>query len=516
MTGHRVRRALLSVHDKTGLVPFARGLQERGVELISTGGTARELAGAGITVRDVQDVTGWPEMLDGRVKTLHPLIHAGLLARREDPSHVRQAAERAVPLIDLIAVNLYPFEETALRSPTDPRELIEMIDIGGPAMIRSAGKNHASVAVVVDPVDYDRVRDAVASSGGVPDPVRRELAAKAFAHTAAYDALIAHELTRLSGGPAFPDVLSLGFRKKSDLRYGENPHQAAALYQDPLEVVPCPVAAEQIHGKELSYNNILDLDAAWRLACDFDATACAVVKHSNPAGVALGESPAEACRFAVACDPVSAFGGVVAFNCEVDQEAGREMASFFLEAVVAPAFAEGALDVLRSRRHLRIMRTGRAARVPPGRELRRVVGGLLAQERDRSVETASELKVVTRRAPSPDEVRSLLFAWTVVRHVTSNAIVYARGSATIGIGAGQMSRVDAVRFGAAKAAGSLSGSVLASEAFFPFRDGVDEAARAGVTAIIQPGGSVKDTETIAAADEHGLAMVFTGRRHFRH
>ncbi|HEY3174773.1 MAG TPA: bifunctional phosphoribosylaminoimidazolecarboxamide formyltransferase/IMP cyclohydrolase [Candidatus Polarisedimenticolia bacterium] len=521
MTGARPRigRALLSVFDKTGIVAFARGLSEGGVEIISTGGTARALSEAGVAVREVADLTGFPEMLDGRVKTLHPRVHGGLLAVRSNPDHMRQIREQGIEPIDLVAVNLYPFEETARRGGADLDEVIEMIDIGGPAMIRSASKNFAGVAVVVDPRDYERVLAEVSSTGSVSEATRLELAARAFAHTAAYDALIADYLSRRAepaGRSSFPDVLPLAFTKALDLRYGENPHQAAALYADPLERIPSAAGARQLQGKELSFNNILDLDAAWTLVCDFTEPACAIIKHTNPAGAALGSSVADAYRRALAADPVSAFGGIVAFNRQVDAEAVREMSSLFLEAVIAPGFSVEALEVLKARKNLRVMETGSTARIAAGRDYKRVAGGLLVQERDRGSEEPAPLRAVTRRGPTPAELEALAFAWTVVRHVKSNAIVYARGTATVAVGAGQMSRVDSVKLGAAKASLPPRGCVLASDAFFPFRDGVDEAARAGVTAIVQPGGSVKDPEVIAAADEHGIAMVFTGRRHFRH
>ncbi len=516
MTAPRVKRALLSVYDKTGITGFARGLHEAGVELISTGGTARALLAERLPVREVADLTGFPEMMDGRVKTLHPRVHGALLALRDNDEHMRAAREHGIEMIDLVAVNLYPFERTLRSRPDDSTAIIEMIDIGGPAMIRSASKNFRHVAVVVDPGDYETVLAQVRAGGGVSASTRTDLAAKAFSHTAAYDALIAHYMMRLSTSGAYPGALTLTFRKTADLRYGENPHQSAALYSDPLETAPSAVTAEKLSGKELSFNNILDLDAAWGLVNDFEPPACAVIKHTNPAGAALGHDAADAYRRALAADPVSAFGGIVAFNRPVTGDAAREMAHLFLEAVIAPEFTQEAIEILRSKKNLRLMRTGAASRVEGGRDFKRVTGGLLVQARDRMTETQVEFKVVTKRPPSVEETEALLFAWTVARHVKSNAIVYAKGTATAGVGAGQMSRVDAVKLGAAKATADLKGSVLASDAFFPFRDGVDEAARSGVTAIIQPGGSVKDQEVIQAADERGLAMVFTGRRHFRH
>ena len=512
----RMKRALLSVFDKNGIVALARELHGAGVEIVSTGGTARALVEAGLPVREVSDLTGFPEMLDGRVKTLHPKVHGGLLAVRGNPEHMRQAESHGIGMIDLVVINLYPFEQTAREKPDAVGEVIEMIDIGGPAMIRSASKNHADVVVLVDPRDYPGVLEELRATGGVSPATRLSLATRAFAHTAAYDALIFDYLSRRAGGRELPDLLPLAFRKTLDLRYGENPHQTAALYADPLEQVPGPVAAEQISGKELSFNNLLDLDAAWSLVCDFEQPACAIIKHPNPAGAALGADAADAWRQALAADPVSAFGGIVAFNRPVTAAAAAAMASTFLEAVIAPDFEPQAIETLRAKKNLRIMRTGSVARPSGGRDYKRVAGGLLVQERDGIAPADFEMKVVTRRAPTPAEDASLRFAWVVARHVKSNAIVYARGTATAGVGAGQMSRVDAVRFGAAKAVGPLAGCVLASDAFFPFRDGVDEASRAGVTAIVQPGGSVKDAEVITAADEHDIAMVLTGRRHFRH
>ena len=513
----RMKRALLSVFDKTGIVEFARGLHAAGVEILSTGGTARTLAAAGIPVREVADLTGFPEMLDGRVKTLHPKIHGGLLAVRDNPDHLRQAREHGIEMIDMVVINFYPFEET-VKTRGEMAEVVEMIDIGGPAMVRSASKNFRDVAVVVDPRDYETVLTEIRETGSVQISTRARLAARAFAHTSSYDALIADYLSRRCDGGAgsLPDILTLAFRKVLDLRYGENPHQAAALYADPLESIPSACCAQKVQGKELSFNNILDLDAAWGIVCDFDEPACAIIKHTNPAGAALGIDAADAFRCALAADPVSAFGGIVAFNREVGPDAARELTALFIEAVIAPEFTAEALEILKSKKNLRVMRAGAATRIATGRDYKRVVGGLLVQERDRLSAEDVAFKVVTRRAPTAAESRALTFAWTIARHVKSNAIVYARGTTTAGVGAGQMSRVDAVRFGAAKAVSPLAGCVLASDAFFPFRDGLDEAARHGVTAIVQPGGSVKDAEVIAAADEHGIAMVFTGRRHFRH
>jgi len=513
-----VKRALVSVFDKQDIVGLARGLRDAGAEIISTGGTARALTEAGLPVREVADLTGYPEMMDGRVKTLHPRVHGGLLAVRDNAAHLREARAHGIEMIDLVAINLYPFGRTLRDHPDDRERIIEMIDIGGPAMIRSASKNFRDVVVLVDPRDYGPVLEQI-RAGGVSPATRVELAARAFAHTAAYDAIISGYLSRQAGtgaGAQLPEVLSLAFERSLQLRYGENPHQTAALYADPLEQAPCAVTATQLQGKELSFNNILDLDAAWGLVCDFKAPACAVIKHTNPAGAALGSDAAEACRSALSADRLSAFGGIVGFNRTVSGEAAREVASLFLEAVIAPDYAPEALEILKPKSGLRLMKTGEVASPAGGWDYKRVVGGLLVQQRDGIDPSESSPRCVTRRAPEAQEIESLVFAWTIARHVKSNAIVFARGVATAAVGAGQMSRVDAVKIGIAKAAGSLRGCVLASDAFFPFRDGVDEAARAGVTAIIQPGGSVKDQEVIAAADEHQMAMVFTGRRHFKH
>ena len=515
--GRTIVRALISVFDKTGVVAFARKLSEADVEIVSTGGTARALSEAGITVREVSDLTGFPEMLDGRVKTLHPKVHGGLLARRASADHMEQARAHGIEMIDLVAINLYPFEKTRREKPDDTAAIIEMIDIGGPAMVRSASKNFRDVVVLVDPADYGRVIEEMGQHGTVTPQTRARLAARAFAHTACYDAQIADFMAKLDAEQgSFPDELALAFKKKLDLRYGENPHQGAALYADPLETIPSVVGAEKLHGKDLSFNNILDLDAAWGLVCEFDGPACTIIKHTNPAGTAIGRDAADAYRLALACDPVSAFGGIVAVNRPVTEEAAGEMTKIFLEAVIAPDFAPAALEKLKSRKNLRLMKTGGDGASAGGLDAKRVVGGLLVQQRDREPQNTDDFKVVTRRVPDPEEIDALHFAWKVARHVKSNAIVYARGTRTVGVGAGQMSRVDAVKFGAAKANESLEGCVLASDAFFAFRDGVDTAARVGVKAIIQPGGSVKDEEVIAAADDHGIAMIFTGRRHFRH
>ena len=538
-----IRRALLSVSDKTGLVGFARTLQGFGVEILSTGGTARALREADIEVRDVSDVTGFPEMMDGRVKTLHPRIHGGLLAVRDNPEHMAALNEHGIKPIDMVVINLYPFEQTIAREGVTLEEAVEQIDIGGPSMVRSAAKNYAGVAVVVSPDDYKTLTEEMSQHGGALSLATRErLALNAFKRTATYDLSIFAYLQRahkdapvgtggyhaVVGGVAsephpfetwprefdgLPDFMSFTLKKAAEMRYGENPHQSAALYETGENVGVG--RAEVLAGKEMSFNNYVDADAAWQLVCDFDETACAIIKHTNPSGVGSAATLEEAYRLAHATDPVSAFGGVVAFNRKVDADAARALTEIFTEVVVAPDYDEDALEVLKAKKNLRILRAGDA--IPPtGLDLKRITGGMLVQTRDTHRLTREQLKVVTKRAPTEDEINALLFAWTVCKHTKSNAIVYARVGQTVGVGAGQMSRVDSVRLGAMRARIPTEKSVLASDAFFPFRDGVDEAARHGVTAIIQPGGSVKDAEVIAAADEHNLAMVFTGVRHFRH
>jgi phosphoribosylaminoimidazolecarboxamide formyltransferase/IMP cyclohydrolase len=532
----RVRRALLSVSDKTGLMEFARGLADLSVELVSTGGTARALRGAGLAVTEAADVTGFPEMLGGRVKTLHPRIHAGILAVRGNPEHERQLAADGIAPIDLVAVNLYPFEATLTRPEATLSEVIEQIDIGGPALLRSAAKNFTDVAVIADPADYSRVlADLQANDGTLPAATRVDLARKAFAHTARYDTLIAGLFERLSvegarirpesplsalgSQPAFPRLLQLRLEKVQDLRYGENPHQRAALYRD-LGGSAGLAAARQLHGKDLSYNNLLDLHAAWELGREFGEPTAVIAKHGNPCGVATAENLLDAYTRAHAADSLSAFGGIIAFNRPVDAATARAVAATFVEAVVAPAYTDEALAVLREKKNLRLLEfpTGAEGGGPTeeGFEVRSVSGGILVQDRDGVTLDPAGLRTVTRRSPSEAERRALLFAWTVVKHVKSNAIVLASHDATVGIGAGQMSRVDSVKLAITKAGTAARGTVLASDAFFPFRDGVDVAAAAGVTAVIQPGGSVRDAEVVAAADERGMAMIFTGIRHFRH
>ena len=516
MTAPARRLALLSVYDKSGIVDLARNLSECGFTLLSTGGTARALLEARLSVEEVSEHTGFPEMLDGRVKTLHPKIHGGLLARRDRAEHMTTLREAGIEPIEMVVVNLYPFEATVSRPGASREEIIECIDIGGPSLIRSAAKNHRDVTVVVDQADYSRVAAGVKELGMVPPGIRLELAAKAFARTASYDDAIRRYLSPASGAQVFPRTLDLSFEKICDLRYGENPHQLAAFYREPGAPQGSLALSEQIHGKELSFNNLMDLDSAWRLVSEFDPAAAAVIKHNNPCGAAVAGSTAEAFARARDTDPQSAFGGVVALNHALDAETALEIGSLFLEAIIATSFEAEALALLRKKANLRLLAAGGDTAKMTGLDLRRVSGGVLAQTWDRSASLPSQGKVVTHRAPTPSEMEDLGFAWKVAKHVKSNAIVYASGGRTLGIGAGQMSRVDSARLGAQKSLTPLKGSVMASDAFFPFRDGIDAAAQAGVAAVVQPGGSVRDPEIIAAADGHGLAMVFTGERHFRH
>jgi phosphoribosylaminoimidazolecarboxamide formyltransferase / IMP cyclohydrolase len=517
---HKIQRAILSVTDKTGLADFAKKLAGMGVELISTGGTAKLLRDSGVAVKDISEITGFPEMLDGRVKTLHPKVHGGILHRREDASHRAAVAEHGIQPIDMVVVNLYAFEKTAAKQGVHFEELIENIDIGGPSMIRSAAKNFNDVAVVTSPSDYNTIADEMARSGGtLSSETKWRLAQKAFATTAAYDSAIASTLERVTSngnfhlqqGGGFPDTLRLSFTKLGDLRYGENPHQKAAMYSDGSGTGVAN--GRQVQGKELSYNNIVDLQAASDLAQEFEEPVCAIIKHTNPCGTATGKSLAEAYKKALECDPVSAFGGVIAVNRPLDAAAAEEMAKLFLEVIGAPAFEPGAIEKLASKKNLRLVEIKDH---PQKWVMKNVSGGMLVQDSDVHKLNESDLKVVTKRAPSPEEVRALLFAWKVVKHVKSNAIVYAREGQTVGVGAGQMSRVESCRIGANKAVLPLKGTVAASDAFFPFSDNVEEIAKAGATAIIQPGGSVRDQDSVEAADRLGLAMVFTGVRHFRH
>ena len=521
-SNQKTHRAILSVTDKTGLVDFARRLAALHVELISTGGTAKLLRDAGIAVKDISELTGFPEMLDGRVKTLHPKVHGGILHRRDDPAHVAAVAAHGIAPIDMVVVNLYAFEKTAAKPEVKFEELIENIDIGGPSMIRSAAKNFHDVAIVTSPTDYAAIADELEHArGSLSLATKWHLAQKAFALTAAYDSSIASTLERINAdsfqlqpqAQSFPPTLRLNFQKVLDLRYGENPHQKAAMYSDGSGVGVAN--ARQLQGKELSYNNIVDLQAAWDLAHDFDnhTPFCAIIKHTNPCGAATGKTLAEAYQRALECDPVSAFGGVIGVNRPVDAAAAEEMHKLFLEVIAAPAFDEAAKAKFASKKNLRLVE------VTPANQkwiLKNVSGGMLLQDADVRPLQDTDLKVVTKRPPTPEETRALLFAWKICKHVKSNAIVYARAGQTVGIGAGQMSRVDAAKFGAMKAQLPLKGTVAASDAFFPFPDGVEEIAKAGATAIIQPGGSQRDAEVIDAADRLGIAMLFTGVRHFRH
>ncbi len=516
--GGAIRRALLSVSDKTGLIELARGLARHGVELLSTGGTAKALRDAGLEVREVAEHTGFPEMLDGRVKTLHPKIHGGLLGRRDLPEHVEAMAKHDIPPIDLVCVNLYPFAEVTARG-CSLEEAIENIDIGGPSMLRSAAKNHAAVTVLVDPADYQVVLDEMDANGGATTPATRaRLAKKVFRTTAAYDGTIADflgSLERTEDEP-FGETIHLSLVRAAHLRYGENPHQHAALYGGFLEVF------EQLHGKELSYNNIVDIDSALRLMMDFadDRRAVlAILKHNTPCGVGAGDTVLEAYQKAFATDPESPFGGILIANRTWDLPLAQAVDEIFSEVLIAPDFTPDALDLLRKKKNRRLMRWHRD-RMPRGEiELRKVVGGMLAQDADTAIEDVRASKVVTKRPPTERELAALDFGWRVVKHVKSNAIVFAAADRTLGIGGGQTSRVDAVQLAIDKARRqkiSLEGAALASDAFFPFPDGVEHALAAGASALVQPGGSVRDEESIAAADKHGAAMVFTGARHFRH
>ena len=516
----RVRRALLSVTSKRGIVAFARGLQELGVELVSTGGTARELAEAGVAVRAIEDFTGFPEMMEGRVKTLHPRLYAGLLARRDDGRHLEAAAEQGIEQVDLVCVNLYPFEQTVARGDASPEEVVENIDIGGPTMIRAAAKNSEFAAVVVDPCDYEGLLGELRESGGqLSLDTRTRLAAKAFACTARYEAAIATWFA-LRAYEGFPPTWSESYEKVSDLRYGENPQQRAAFYARVGAPAHLLEGVAQLHGKELSFNNLLDLSSARELVEEFESPACAIVKHNNPCGCAVADSGQTAYERAFACDPQSAYGGVIAVNRRIDASFARELGKQFIEVLLAPGFDDEALAVLTEKKNVRLLEL--AHWPPPSHEVegKPVIGGELLQTRDAVSETREQMRVVTKKAPSEEQWGDLLFAWKVCRHVRSNAIVIACAGATIGIGAGQMSRVDAVRIAIEKARDAqpelLAGAVLASDAFFPFADGPQLAIDAGVRTLVQPGGSVRDEEVVAAADAAGAVMVATGVRHFRH
>ena len=507
-----VGRALVSVSEKAGIAELASELSRLGVEIVSTGSTAEVISRAGVPVTTVGDVTGFPEMMGGRVKTLHPSIHAGILADKHDEGHMRELAERGIEPFDLVVVNLYPFERTVAGGATRD-EVVEQIDIGGPALVRAAAKNFRSVAVVVHPERYPEVLEALRERGGIDEAFRQRLAEEAFAHVAVYDAGVAMWFAGLVGGDELPRSLTLGLERVESLRYGENPHQRGALYRAALSAGPLG-GAEVLQGKEMSFNNWLDAEAARSLASSLEAPAAVIVKHNNPCGAAVSATASEAYRAAFESDPVSAFGGVVAFNVEVDEATTAAMADVFTEVVVAPAFSGGALAALAGRKNLRVVRAASTVRRPL--DIRPIEGGALVQDPDEVGEGRDGLDVVTRREPDDEEWDDLLFAWRVAARVKSNAIVLARGRKTVGVGAGQMSRVDAVDIACRKAGERASGARMASDAFFPFRDGVDRAAEAGVTAVIHPGGSVRDQEVVEAADAHGMAMVVTGRRHFRH
>ena len=521
-----VERALISVFDKAGIVEFAKRLVALKIEILSTGGTSKLLREAGVAVKDVSDFTGWPEMLGGRVKTLHPKVHGGLLYRRKHKDDQAQAKEHGIAPIDLVVVNLYPFEATAAKSGLTAEELIENIDIGGPTMLRSAAKNFESVTVITDPADYGRVATELEGAKETSLATRVELARKVFATTSRYDGMITTELERLSaasghveltGRALLPERVHISLRRQQELRYGENPHQAAALYVLAGRAVEGLAAAKQLQGKELSYNNFVDLEAARSIAAEFKRPTAVIIKHNNPCGTAEQETLREAYLKALACDPVSAFGGVLAFNRVVDAATAEEVVKLFAECIVAPGFDDAAKTILAAKKNLRLLE------LPPGGlepekelQLKRILGGMLVQQPDLGELKDSELRTVTKRMPTAEEMATMRFAWKVSKHVKSNAIVFAKDSATLGVGAGQMSRVDSVKIAVMKAQSPLTGSVVASDAFFPFPDGVEEAAKAGATAVIQPGGSMRDNDVIAAADRLNLAMVFTGMRHFLH
>jgi phosphoribosylaminoimidazolecarboxamide formyltransferase/IMP cyclohydrolase len=518
----RIHRAILSVSDKTGIVEFAKAVSRLGVELFASGGTAKLLKEKKVPVRLIEEYTGAPEMLDGRVKTLNPKIHGGILALRDDPAHMKTIESQGIVPFDMVVVNLYPFEATIRKPGCTRAEAMENIDIGGPSMVRSAAKNYRHVAVVCDPADYPDVLEKLKKGNGNLDAqTHAELGRKAFAITAAYDAAISNYLGLGDGArEEYPVTFTAQWRRVQSLRYGENPHQTAAFYADQkLPSEPSLGGGRQLQGKELSYNNIVDIDAALQLALEFSEPAAAIIKHTNPSGVGISKRRlVDAFKKARECDPVSAYGGVIGFNRQVGADTAREVASSFFEAVIAPGYDKAARKILSAKSNLRVLETGGEFRweAQPGHDMKKVSGGLLLQSRDRHVLAASDLKVVTKRAPTPDELEALLFAWKVCKHVKSNAIVYALKDRSVGVGAGQMSRVDSAKIAAMKAQRPTKGTVVASDAFFPFRDGLDAAAAAGATAAIQPGGSVRDSEVIAAADGHGMAMVFTGVRHFRH
>ena len=515
----KIKRAVISVSDKTGIVEFAKELQSAGVELISTGGTYKLLKENGIKVIEVSDVTGFPEMLDGRVKTLHPKIHAGILARRDIPDHMAAIKDKGIEPIDMVVINLYPFKQTVLKEGVEFEDIVENIDIGGPSMIRAAAKNYPSVAVVTKPEQYAEIIEQMkANDGNLSPELHERLMAEAFDVTSQYDAMIASQMKKrfILG---FPDSFPIPLEKVQDLRYGENPNQAAAFYKDPFTPGPTVAKAECLWGKELSYNNILDLDKALDICMDFEKPTAVVMKHTNPCGLASADTIFEAFKTAYNVDPLSAFGCVICLNRHCTKECAEMISQYFVEAVLCPEFEDGAVEIMEKKKNIRLLRTncpiGPSERVREYK-MKKVQGGMLVQTDEDVPIDPKNLKVVTNRAPTEEEVHSLLFAWKLAKHVTSNAVVYVRGERAVGIGAGQMSRVDSAKIATMKANEPTKGCVMASDAFFPFRDGVDEAAKAGVTAIIQPGGSIRDQEVIDAANEHGMAMVFTGCRVFRH
>ncbi len=520
-----IKQALISVSDKTGVLEFARALAAMNVKLLSTGGTAKLLADNGLQVTEVADYTGFPEMLDGRVKTLHPKVHGGILARRDFPAHMEALAQHAIPTIDMVVVNLYPFQQTVAKDQCSLEDAIENIDIGGPAMLRSSAKNHKDVVVICDPTDYEVVLGEMrANNGDVAYETRFGLAKKVFAHTAQYDGAITNYFTSLGADrehatrSAYPETLNLHFAKVQDMRYGENPHQSAAFYRDIAAVDGALANYRQLQGKELSYNNIADADAAWECVKTFDGVACVIIKHANPCGVAVGVDAAEAYAKAFQTDPTSAFGGIIAFNCELDGKAAEAVAKQFVEVLIAPSFTAEARKVFESKQNVRLLEIP-LARAVNAYDMKRVGGGLLLQSADAKNVQVGELKVVTKKQPTQQQLQDMMFAWRVAKFVKSNAIVFCGNGMTLGVGAGQMSRVDSARIASIKAQNAglqLAGSAVASDAFFPFRDGLDVVVAAGATCVIQPGGSMRDQEVIDAADEQGIVMALTGTRHFRH
>lgn len=511
----KIKRALISVSNKEGIVEFATKLHQMGVEIISTGGTMKTLKAAGLPVKYVSEVTGFPEIMDGRVKTLNPYIHGGILAIRDNPAHQAAMEEHHIPAIDMVVVNLYPFRQTISKADVTREEAIENIDIGGPAMIRASAKNFQYVTIVVNPSRYEEVLSQLASSGEVSIETRMSLAQEAFTHTAEYDACISRYLAGQLGEGLFPNSLQMAYEKIQSLRYGENPHQKAAFYREKHFSGAGVANARQLHGKELSFNNIVDVEAAFSIVAEFDQPAAAIIKHTNPCGTGVGISLADAYAKAYQADPVSAFGGIIGLNRQVDEETAAQISTLFVEAVIAPSYSQEALAILTKKANIRLLE----AALPQGEvylDMKAVSGGVLIQERDLADAKVAEMKVVTKRQPTPEEWQQLLLAWKVVKHVKSNAIVVAKENQTIGVGAGQMNRVGAAAIALEQAGDKAKGAVLASDAFFPFRDTVDTAAKEGIVAIIQPGGSVKDADSIAAADEHGIAMIFTGMRHFKH